>query len=198
MCPRFLQQLSVLALLAVSSLLGTGCIQIDVNAQLPSFETPFVFPLPPGVPINIDLDLPEIEVCEHVSRDAILDRIRALPFGPILVGLFENLIQIEEVSLVQSVIDVVEPANGTFTGLTEFGFYLNDQPLLTATDEQGIEDKRIVLSTDNPVNLIDLIEACPAAAAAVSVEAEGQVPLTPPTKWRNTITVHIKAHIGLS
>ncbi|MBP8130359.1 MAG: hypothetical protein KA184_12340 [Candidatus Hydrogenedentes bacterium] len=194
---RCLHNLCLPAFLAVSSLLGAGCIPIDVTADLPSFDTPFNFPLPPGVPIDIDLDIPDIQICEHVSQDTVLDYVRTVPLGSLVVGLFKNCIHIEEITIVRSVMEVVTPGNGTFTGLTEFSFFLGEQPLLTATDEAGIEDKRIVLTTDAPVNLKGLIDGCPSAAASIRAQVEGQVPATPPTKWRNTITAHIKGHIGL-
>lgn len=175
----------------------TGCIQMDTTAQLPSFETPFLFPLPPGTPIFQSLQLPVIELCGRISMEAILERIREEPFGNLLVGLFQSLVHIQEMTVTQAVMEVLEPQNGTFDGLTEITFFLNGQGMLTSGDDPGINGKTITLLPAATINLVDIIENCPDAPAQLTVAVEGQVPQTPPTRWRNVITVHVKARIGL-
>lgn len=183
--------------LLVCGLFCTGCIQIDTTAQLPSFETPFLFPLPPGTPILLSLQLPVIELCERISMETILEQIREAPLGNLLVGLFQSLVHIQEVTVTQATMEVLEPQNGTFDGLTEITFFLNGQAMLTAEDEPGINGKTITLLPETAINLVNIIEDCPETPAQLTVAVDGQVPQTPPTRWRNVITIHVKARIGL-
>ena len=187
----------LVSLILLCSLLGTGCYRIDTTKELSPFNTPFTWLLPPGSPLLTNLGLPSIDVCDRLSMDAVMAQIRALPLGALLAGVFQSLVHIEEVSIQKSVMEVLQPENGTFDGLTNLSVSLNGQTILGATDAAGIDGKTITLTTDAPVNLSGVIEGCPEVPAEIQIEAQGQVPSVPPTLWKNTVTIHIKARLGL-
>lgn len=191
MRPCLRMTLVALTALVAGSFLN-GCT-VDVTPTLPPLETNFAFPLPPGVPILTDLFLPSINTCEAFDQDTLNNEIsNGNPFLSFLTG----LITIQEVSLVRAEMEAIAPENATWDGMTEVSFRENDQPLIIATAADGISGKFIILDTDNPVNLVDIVDQCPERESEISLRVRGAVPLNGPTTWRTKLTVHLVAKIG--
>lgn len=184
------------ALLGTGAFLAQGCA-VDITPTLPSFNVNYNFPLVGGAPILGELFLPSIDTCETLSEEALLAAVEDSEAATFLVKLLLDTIVIEEVSVLNAVMEATEPQGASFNGLTEVTFLENDRVILTATSEEGISGNRVELSTDNPINLIDVVEACPERASTIRVRVEGIVPVNAPTQWRTTVTVHIRASLKL-
>lgn len=185
-----------IAAVGMGAFLTQGC-SVDATPTLPSFNVNYNFPLVGGAPIIGELFLPSIDTCETLSEEALLAAVEDSDAATFFVKLLLDTIDIEEVSLVNAVMEATEPEGASFEGLTEVTFLENDRVILSATDGDGIIGNRIELSTDNPINLIDVIEACPERASTIRVKVEGLVPVNSPTQWRTTVTVRVRASVSL-
>ena len=179
-----------------AAMLGTGC-SVDVTPTLPSFNVNYNFPLVGGAPIIGELFLPSIDTCETLSEEALLAAVEDSEAATFFVKLFLDTVEIQEVSVVSVVMEATEPQGATFNGLNEVAFLENDRIIVSATSNEGISGNRVELTTDNPINLMDVIEACPERASTIRVRVSGLVPLNAPTQWRTTATARIVARISL-
>lgn len=185
------------ALLFLSGLFLAGCYEYETTYTIPPFDTKFDLPLPPGIGIDLAVPLPNFELCKYMSTDIIVDEIRKLPAGGLLVGLFKSFVHIEQVSPVEATMVVLTPENGTFDGIEQFQFLINGSAALIATSENGIDGGTVHFTTDEPLNLVSLVESCAETPATIKIGVKGVIPDVLPTSWRNTILIYIKARIGL-
>lgn len=186
-----IKRIAAAAALCCTAMGLSGC-NIDVSPTLPPLTMQFQYPLLPGIPIATDLLLPSIDLCDTVSDEAINEALAGIPFG----NLIANSVEIEEVSIIRAEMEGTEPPGASFQGFTEVAFLENDNIILQATPGNGIEGNKITLTTDDPVNLWEVIEACPERPSEITVRARGLMPLNAPTRWQTRVTIHIKARFS--
>ena len=189
-------RIATLFSVGVVGLLGSGC-SIDITPTLPPQTFNYDFPLLGGVPIVGELFLPSIDVCDVFSEEALSAEIEGADGINFIVQLLLDRVEIENVSVIRVVMQATEPDGASFEGLTEVAFLENDEVILSATPGDGIDGGQVVLSTDDPTNLIEIINACPERASNIRVRVTGVVPLNSPTQWTTTATVRLAARASL-
>lgn len=191
---RLLAVSRLAALLIVAGLLGTGCVPIDLTKTITISTDTQVFKALPGSPIPDDFAPAPIDVCEYIPEE-YRDVDQIIPNLLAEVGLesLASYVQIEAVDLVKVELAIAD-GGGSFDGITEITGVMNGETLVSATPGNGISPASVVLEPESPINLLSILGSCPTVTGAI----RGTVPLDPPTKWDNKITVHFKARIGLS
>ena len=111
--------------------------------------------------------------------------------GEVGLSFLADYIKIDALDLVKVAFKTSE-GGGSFHGITEVSVSMNGENALLATPGNGISPTEIVLQPDNPIGLLAFLQDCPAMTGAL----RGTVPLDPPTRWDNLITLHLKARVG--
>lgn len=189
---RILGVLSV----AVAGCFTSGCM-VDISPTLPPLTVDYNFPAVGGLPIVGDLFLPNINTCETLSEEALLATVENSGAATFFLQLLFDLVEIKNVSVLEGVMEATAPDGANFEGLSQVTFLENDRVILTATANNGINGKRVELTTDDPINLIEVINACPERASNIRVKVEGLIPLNAPTQWKTSVTVRVVAGLSL-
>ncbi len=182
--------------LAVAACFTSGCM-VDISPTLPPLTVDYNFPLVGSAPIIGDLFLPNINTWETLSEEPLLATVEDSGAATFFLQLLFDLVEIKNVSVLSAVMEATEPDGATFEGLSQVTFLENDRVILTATANNGINGNRVELTTDDPINLIEVINACPERASNIRVKVEGLIPLNAPTQWKTAVTVRVVAGLSL-
>lgn len=190
---RLLTASKLAAALVLAGMLGVGCMPIDLTKTITISTNTQVFKALPGSPIPNDFAPAAIDACKYIPEE-YRDVNQIIPNLLAEVGLesLASYVQIEAVDLVKVEL-VVADGGGSFDGITEITGTMNGEVLVSATPGDGISATSVVLEPESPISVLGVLDSCPTVTGAI----RGTVPLDPPTKWDNKITVHVKARVGL-
>jgi len=192
MSSNFLAVTRLALLVLVASLLVAGCMPINITQTIKISTSTGLFEGEAGTPIPANFVLGPVGVCDQIPeqyRD-VNQLIRSL-LAEIHLQFLANFIHIDGLDLMKVAFRIAE-GGGSFDGITEVSASINGAPALLATPDNGISPTEIVLQPEEPIDLLGLLQDCPTVSAAL----QGTIPLDPPTKWDNYITVRLRAYLG--
>jgi len=181
------------AALVLAGMLGVGCMPIDLTKTITVSTNTQVFKALPGSTIPDDFAPSAIDACKYIPEEyRDVDKIIPNLLSQVGLASLASYVQIEAVDLVKVEMDIAD-GGGSFDGITEITGTMNGETLVSATPGSGITATSVVLEPETPISLLSVLDTCPMVTGAI----RGTVPLDPPTKWDNKITVHFKARVGL-
>ena len=189
---KFLAFSRIAVMILVAGLLGVGCMPITITKTIKISRSTDLFQAEPGSAIPDDYTVPDFSICDWIPEQ--YRDVTGLIGGLLQdnhLGFLANLIHIDGLDLVDIQFKIVE-GGGSFDGVTEVSASLNGDPVLLATPGSGISPTEIVVTPDDPIDLLGLLEDCPTVSAAI----RGTVPDPPPTEWDNYLTLRLRAYLG--